>query len=94
MILQFNDQTIDLIIRGKATTGNFGFSNYNDIVIQAAVRAGDAVRHLDHPGSGPRTGGRGLPGRAVGAVKAAVVAERNQALPPAQHALNEQLADA
>lgn len=89
--LQFNDQTIDLVIRGKATTGSFGFPNYNNVVIRQRFALGMLFDTLiiQAAGHDPEVGG--LPPRAIGAVKAAVAAERNRALPPAQDALNEQL---
>ena len=86
--LQFNDKTIDLIIRGKAT--HWLLKDYNVVIKQrfALLMLFDTlfIQAADYPPSVS-----GLPGSAVGAVKAAVVAQRDQALPPAQDALNEQL---
>jgi peroxiredoxin len=92
--LQFNDRNIDLIIRGKAVTSNFGWPNYNNIVIKQRfallmlfdtlfIQAGDYEPEVS-----------GLASKAVSSVKNAVIAQRNQALPPAQEALNKQLRDA
>lgn len=89
--LQFNERNIDLIVRGKATTSNFGWPNYNNIVVKQRfallmlfdtlfIQAGDYEPEVS-----------GVSSRAVGAIKSAVIAQRNQALPPAQTALNEQL---
>ena len=32
--LVFNNRTIDLVVHGKATTGSFGFPNYNNITVR------------------------------------------------------------
>ncbi len=92
--LQFNNRTIDLIVRGKAVTSNFNWSDYNNIVIKqrfALLMLFDTL-FIQAEDYEPEVSG--LDSRAVPSVKNAVIAQRNHALPPAQEALNQQLRDA
>ena len=89
--LQFNDKNIDLIVHGKATTGAWGFSNYNDIVIKQRFALLLVFDTLFIQVSDYEPEVTGVSSRAVDAVKAAVKAQRDQALPPAQKSLNDQL---
>ena len=89
--LVFNNRTIDLVIHGKATTTNFGWPDYNNIVIKqrfALLMLFDTmfIKADDYE---PEVSG--VSSRAVDSIKNAVIAERNAALPSAQGSLNTQL---
>jgi thiol-disulfide isomerase/thioredoxin len=89
--LQFNDGSFDFIIKGKATTPSFYAPDYNDIVITQRLTLVLFLNALFIPALDSDLTISGLPDSAVGAVKLAVIAQRNQALPQAQGALNNEL---
>jgi thiol-disulfide isomerase/thioredoxin len=92
--LQFNDGSIDFIVKGKATTSSWYAPNYNNIVITQRLTLALFLNTLFIPALDSDLTVSGLPDSAVDGVKLAVIAQRNQTLPGAQDALNQQLRDA
>jgi peroxiredoxin len=92
--LQFNNGSIDFIIKGKATTSSFYAPDYNNIVITQRLTLILFLNALFIPALDSELTISGLPDSAVDRVKLGVIAQRNQALPHAQDALNKQLRDA
>lgn len=92
--LQFNNGSINFVVKAKATSDSFYAPDYNNIVITQVLTL---VLFLDLLGiSAPddQLTVSGVPGSAVGAVRNAVIAQRNQALPQAQQSLNTELGKA
>src|SRR5262249_45288314 len=89
--LQFNDGSIDFTIKGKATTPHFWAPDYNNIVITQRLTAVMFLDTLFIPARDDELTVSGLPDSAVNSVKIAAIAARNQSLPPAQNALNQEL---
>ena len=89
--LLFNNRTIDLVIHGKATTSNFGWSDYNNIVIKQRFALLMLFDTLFIKADDYEPEVSGVASEAVGSIKNAVIAQRNAALPPAQRSLNTQL---
>ena len=87
----FNNRTIDLVIHGKATTSNFGWSDYNNIVIKQRFALLMLFDTLFIKADDYEPEVSGVASEAVGSIKNAVIAQRNAALPPAQRSLNTQL---
>jgi peroxiredoxin len=90
---QFNNGSIELTIKAQATTGSFGWPSYHNVVITQRLTLAMFLNTLlvldnDQPSIS------GLPGFVTDRVRSAVNAERDQALPPAQAALNEELGKA
>jgi peroxiredoxin len=88
--LRFNHGSIDLIVRAKATTGSFGYPDFNNIVIRQRVTLVMFLDTLFIPAPDDELTISGL-SYGVGRVRSLVIAERNRALPPAQEALNREL---
>ena len=91
--LQFGNGSIDLTIKGKATTPHIWAPDYNNIVITQRVTLVMFLDTLFIPAPDDQLTISGLPSGALDQVKLAVIAARNQALPTAQDALNQQLRD-
>lgn len=89
--LQFTNGSIDFVIKGKATTGSWYAPNYNNIVITQRLTAVMFLDTLFIPARDDELTISGLPDSALNSVKIAAIAARNQALPPAQDALNQEL---
>ncbi len=94
--LQFNNGSIDLIIRCKFTTPHSWAPSFNDIVITQRLTAVMFLDTLFIPALDDELTLTisGLPDFLVNPLKSTAIAARNQALPPAQDALNQQLRDA
>ncbi len=89
--LEFKNGTIDLVVRGRAT--HWLLWDYDDIEIRQRFFLDMWNNALTiRPAGEPEVSG--LPDSAIDTVKSAVIAERNQAIPPAQQGLNQQLSDA
>jgi peroxiredoxin len=89
--LQFNDGSIDLTVKAKATTGSFGWPNYNTIVIKQRLTLVMFLDTLFIPALDSDLTISGGPGFASDRIRNMIIAQRNQALPPAQDALNKEL---
>lgn len=92
--LRFNDGSIDFTIKGKATSPSWYAPNYNNIVVTQRVTLVMFLDTLFIPAPDDELTISGLPDAALNSVKIAVIAARNQTLPPAQDALNQQLRNA
>src|SRR5205085_1330389 len=92
--LQFNNGSINLTVKGKATSPSFYAPDYDDIVISQRVTLVMFLDTLFIPALDEELTISGLPDSAVDRVKLVVIAQRNQALPQAQDALNRQLGKA
>jgi peroxiredoxin len=88
--LQFNNGSIDLVIKGKAT--HFLLPNFNNIVIRQRFRLVMFLETLFVTAPDDELTISGFPG--ASGTRPAIVAERDRALTPAQNALNTQLRDA
>jgi peroxiredoxin len=88
--LQFKSGSIDLVIKGKAT--HWLLPNFNNIVIRQRFRLVMFLETLFVTAPDDELTISGFPG--AGGARAAIIAERNRALTPAQNALNTQLRDA
>lgn len=91
--LRFNNGSLELIIKAKATTGAFLWPNFNNIVVTQRLTLAMFLNTLLVLDNDQATIS-GVPGFAIDRVRSAINAERDQALPPAQVALNEELGKA
>jgi peroxiredoxin len=89
--LQFTDGSISLVVKGKATSPSWYAPNYNNIVITQRVTLVMFLDTLFIPAPDDELTISGVPDSARNTVKLSVIAARNQALPPAQNALNQEL---
>jgi peroxiredoxin len=89
--LQFQNGSINLVVKGKATSPHWYAPDYNDIVITQRLIL---LLFPDSLVLWPRELTiSGVPDSATTDVRNAVIAQRDQALPPAQAALNKQVRD-
>ena len=88
--LKFNDGSIDLIIHGKAT--HWFYPDFTNIVIRQRFTLVMLFDTLFVVAPDDELTVSGFPG--AGGAKPAIIAQRNQALPPAQNSLNAQLLSA
>ena len=87
--LQFQNGSINLVVKGKATSPHWYAPDYNNIVITQRLIL---LLFLDSLVLWPRELTiSGVPGAATTDVRNAVIAQRDEALPPAQAALNTAL---
>jgi peroxiredoxin len=89
--LQFNNGTIDLVIKAKATTGAWYAPNYENIVITQKLALVLFLGTLFVRDAGLTVTGAG---RGTSAIRSIVISTRNQILPDAEASMNTQLQEA
>jgi len=89
--LDLKSGSIDFTIKGKATSPSWYAPNYNNIVVTQRLTLAMFLNMLFVLAPDDELSISGLPGAAIDTVRHASIAARNQALPPAQQALNNQL---
>jgi peroxiredoxin len=92
--LAFHDGSIDFTIKGKATSPSWYAPNYNNIVVTQRITLGMFLDTLFVLAPDDELTVSGVPGAAVNTVRNAAIAQRNQALQPAQNTLNDKLRSA